>query len=283
MTSFDRVAIVDIETKEPPAIRVRDLRIAFDIEKTRDTTANRALIQVYNLAPATRGRIKDNDIVVQLLAGYAQGDGPKLIFKGEIRTIVHKRQGPDVVTTIETQDGVVPLRDTRLTASYAPSTDAITAVREIAAKFGIPVKLFDEPVGTFDNGYAFAGPAKDALEEVCRRFDLEWSVQDGAVQVVAAGGTTSEPVILLSADSGLIGNPERLTYKVTDLTNPRKRTKAQADWRVRSLLHPDLNPARKLRLESIDVKGDFSIETLKHAGDTHGDDWLSEVEVKALV
>lgn len=279
MTQFDRRAVLDIERTDGKAVRVEGLRIAFSVEKTRTETANRASIQVYNLADTTREQILEKNARVILRCGYAEGTGDEVLFIGNAEFISHARQFPSVITNIETQDGVRELREVRISVSFGAGATGSQVLRGVARQLGLPIRIFKEPSGTYPGGYAFAGPVGNALDQITRRFGLEWSVQNGELQIIEASGTTGEKAVVLTPDTGLIGSPERLQRTDGELDG---ETETDPEWRVRCLLQPIILPGGIIELESAEVEGRFSVDRVLHSGDTRGDAWESEVELRSL-
>ena len=64
--AFQRYVGLSVTTKDGESVKIEDLRIDFDIERTCGKEANRAVIRVYNLtketsAQVTEGRSNRND------------------------------------------------------------------------------------------------------------------------------------------------------------------------------------------------------------------------------
>ena len=55
----------------------------------------------------------------------------------------------------------------------------------------------------------FYGAARKALDKVVAGTGLEWSIQNGELQIVNRNGVTKRSGYVLAKDSGLIGFPER--------------------------------------------------------------------------
>jgi hypothetical protein len=214
---------------------------------------------------------------MRVSAGYKQDTGASLIIVGEVQHVVHQRSGPEWVTNLDINDGAVEMRENRISKSFAPGTDAATAVQQLAAAVCPGVDLYASPRGKLEKGFAFSGPAKMALDQICRRFDLEWSVQNNRVQIIPLGGSAAPKVYSLSAASGLIGNPERINYSLGKLKEAKK---TEPTWKIRTLLMPALTPAGIVKVDSIDLKGQFTIDNVRHQGDTFGRPWDTEIEIQ---
>lgn len=291
---FDRVyRLVIGQSGAGGALEITQLRTAFTITKTTKKNPNSSRIQVWNLAKATRERLQKPGTRCELHAGYAEHLGPQLIFKGDVTFAWTKHDGPDIVTEFDLGDGVAPYRDTMVSLGYDKNVNSQTLLNDLARQMGTPLYLPDEaPSRTWENGISFHGPARSALDRVTRGSGLEWSIQNGLLQVLRAGGATTRGAIVIAADSGMVNSPERQRKGAEEpvqvnttgsATRPRQRVNSYASewdgWRVNSLLMPTLNPGDRIKLEAREVEGVMRIRELKHEGDTHGDNWNSELRV----
>ncbi|WP_249278495.1 phage protein [Bordetella genomosp. 2] len=267
------------------------LRITFEIEKTTSEQPNPHKIRVYNLAAATRRAIEEPDLRCVLYAGYAEEHGPILMAAGAITFAYTAYDGPDVFTELEVRDGYVEIRDTAVSLGYGPGARASVIVREIARQMGLPLILEDDaPDRTWAHGFSFYGPARQALHKVVAGTGLEWSIQNQQLQVIARGGTTRRQAVVLAADSGLLGYPERTRegarekakVKDRDTGEIRQIVSAQQQregWRVSSLLLPSINAGDLVKLESRSVQGFYRADGVRHVGDSAGGDWQTQLDL----
>lgn len=276
MALFKRVAAADIELKNGTVLRVRDLRITFDITKTKGSTTNKAKIKITNLSQETRAKLREKDALVRLYAGYEGDLGAVLIFVGNTQHLVNEWQTPDIVTSIEAQDGQKVLRQTRISFSYNTRTAINTIVNRIAGEIGIPLKQ-DFTIDGYYNGFSFNGLAKDALDAICRKTGYSWSVQDNEIQIVKKDGSTNTTAVKLSPETGLINQPERMADQEGQFEDALQ---SELAWKITSLLNPRLQAGGLVQLESKQATGTFIIEKVRHYGDSRGKEWYSEIEVK---
>jgi len=267
------------------------IRMTFDIEKTAGEEPNPYKIQVFNLAPDTIAGMAHKDSRALLYAGYADEDGPILMCAGAIVNAYTYQDGPDLTTELEVRDGYFEIRDTAVSLGYGPGVSAKTIIKAIAGQMGLSLIMADDtPDRTWANGFSHYGPARAAMHKVTQGTGLEWSIQNQTLQVVTKRGTTPRQAIVLAADSGLVGWPERQREgarekaKVTDETTGQRANLVSAEqardgWRVRSLLLPQVNPGDLVKLESRTVTGFFRADTVKHQGDSEGGDWITELEL----
>jgi hypothetical protein len=228
--------------------RITDLRIAFTVDKMGGREPNKATIAVTNLSQQTRAAFEVKGLRVVLEAGYLEQSGA--IFIGSTYLVKHRREGADVVTTIEGADG-----GEEVTAAIGSRINPLPAV--------------------LAKGFATAGLASDALDDITRATGLTWSIEDGQVQILDAVAGDGSGDIVLNADRGMIGSPER-----TEVKDEKTKKKKQRVL-IRALIQPRIRPRRLLLVTSIDVpqlSGRYEAKTVRTTGDTHGADWTMAIE-----
>lgn len=107
------------------------------------------------------------------------------------------------------------------------------------------------------------GAAMDKLDLYCRAFGLTAILNDQSLSIVPNDSATESELILLNADSGLLGIPER----------------TETGWKIMSQLRHELNPGRLVAIDSEFLSGQFLISVVEHEGDTMTDTWQSMIEV----
>ena len=288
---FDRVYRLLVGKKgQSQGLEISELRIQFDIEKTAKKNPNKSSIKIYNLVKSTREELEKPDTRCLLYAGYKDGDGALLLFSGSVTFAWSKFELPDIVTELELGDGAAEIRDTTISVGYGKNVKSTQILNDVAKKMGVALTLpSDAPERAWENGLSYYGSARTLLDKVTKGTGLEWSIQNGNLQVIKAGMVTTRQGIVLSSDSGLIGSPERErkakegTAEVKDSKKKKQTVKTAAKhydgWSVKTLLLPQLNPGDRVKLESRDVNGVFRIQEIKHSGDSHGGDWQSEMKL----
>lgn len=294
MPRFDRVYSLVIGSGGQQGVEITQLRCVFDVSKDNSKNPNRSKISVYNLAPETRKSLEKPDVRCVFKAGYAEEEGPIEVYQGDVALVFSKFDGADVITEIELGEGAKAIRDVMISLSYNSGVSSKKVLEDIAKKLKMSLNMpSDVPTRTWQNGLSFHGPARSGLDKVTSATGLSWSVQGGALQVIRAGGNTNRTVVDLGADSGLVGHPERvrkgkqeIAIDPDDAKAIKRRSReiisstAEEDgWRVRSLLLPSLLPNDRVKLSSRSVEGVFTIKDLRHFGDTHGGDWITELKL----
>jgi hypothetical protein len=268
---------IDINNLNPPA-----LRITFDIQKSAKKDVNKSRISIWNLAPSTRARLEEPRGRVALYAGYREDAGPLLIFQGDVTYASTEIDGADISTNFELGDGYREIRDAVISKSYAPGVSSTEVVNDIAQSMNLPLTMpGDAPERMWEQGLSYSGSSRVFLDQVVTGAGMEWSIQNGSLQVIERGGVTTRQGILISDHSGMVGSPVRVRQakveKAGSKTEVVPSNESDTGWRVKCLLMPTLNPGDRVILESIVAEGVFRIQDLKHQGDSHGGDWQTEL------
>ena len=268
------------------------LRIEFEIDKDLTQQTNKSSIKIYNLTDDSCEKIEVTDMVCELQVGYAEDIGLRRIFLGNITYSTTRRDGPDKVTELEMADGQDTLRDTVVSLGYSVGVSAKTVLNDVAAQMGVTTQIApDIEFASYPAGFSFVGKGRDCLSKILDASGATWSIQNGTLQVIMAGGSTSVQALVFSASSGLIGSPERIVKGVKRPDEEAKKKRKvkkdkkakQAGWKIKTLLAPTVNPGDLVKVESVTIIGWFRVESLKHKGDTHGREWYSEMELIELV
>jgi hypothetical protein len=294
---FDRVASVTVAEKgSTSGILLSGLRIEFAVKKTSDKKPNKATIKIYNLSADTREQLDSIETPqVFLSAGYAQADGASIIYVGDVTNLVHEKIPPEVVTSIEADDGKNALKDTRLSITRKAGSGAKGVLTELVNAFksaGVATKYVDSSVADvqYTTGFAAAGNAEDALDKVSDKLGLEWSIQNGELKIIKQGETDNSLSVKISPTTGLLDSPKRLSFTALKKKGGYKsvvgnvRNAKKTGWLVRSLLQPTVEPGGRVVIESDELLNEdntFRVETVEHKGDTHGGQFTTEIEAVA--
>lgn len=244
--------------------RFSNLRVRFRCEKSNESKPNPAEVEIFNLAAATRSSLETKNSSILLEAGYE--DTVETLFAGDITKIVHQQEGSDIISKAEVKDGGNKYRNAKIEKGLPPGVKTQQIIDELIKELGLPRgTVIGVPNSQYANGVALSGLVKDRLDDICKKNGLQWSIQNGIVQVVPEGETTTDAPILLSPDTGLIGSPSK-TKEGVEFT---------------SLLQPKLIPGRPVQLESKFLKGLFKVYKVSHEGDSETEQFLSKVETAA--
>lgn len=270
-TLFHREAEVIVDT-----IRATGLRFQFKAEKSLKKEPNTLDLSITNLSTSTRAGMRTKNAPVILMAGYR--DRVEQLFSGDARSIDHVKNGADWVTRVKCGDGEKQYRYARAAESFAPGTAVADVARQLARRLGVDDSGAADALAplsgrVFQHGYAAWGRASDELDKVLDAHGLTWSIQDGRLQVLADGAAAKGRAVVLSSDTGLVGSPEHGT--------PQKKGKP-AILKARSLLQPSIKPGSVVELRAKNINGQFRCVKVTHTGDTHGNEWFSDLEMHQL-
>lgn len=256
-------------------VEITDIRTRFTITKSSGKDPNNAEIELTNLAPDMRAALAYKPLRVKLEAGYA-GE-LKHVFTGDLRFGSSRIEQPDWLTKLQLADGDRAYRHARVSKSYVRGTPVSKMLADAAKAMGlrVPPEVAASPelAEQVATGAVANGPARDELTRLLAPYGYYWSIQDGALTILKSQTTTATRAWLISQETGMVGSPEFSTPE---------RTGKTPVLQLKCLLFPELIPGGKIQVQSRAINGIFKLVKVSHTGDTHGSDWQTEVEAKAL-
>ena len=266
---------------EPNAIEITDLRMSFKVEKKLQKNPNTAEVVIYNLGPQSRALVEKKPLHVRVFAGY--GDTVHRVWMGDMTFSSSRFEGVDWVTRIEIANGERAFNYARVNRSFKKAqggsgTTTMDIVREIskAMEMGISIPADVQAELTraeLKQAMSIRGPAHKSLDKVLKVRGLEWSIQDGQIQILRPEQLRSDQAHLVNQSAGMIGTPEY---------NAPKKPGQKAVLKAKMLLHAGLVPGQKIKVESETITGVFRLEAVTHTGDTFTDEFFSEIEAKSV-
>ncbi len=278
--AFKRVIELTIGPPGELGKKIKDLRINFSIEKTDTESQNIANIKIYNLSKETSSEVGKVNNKVILRAGYEDETGISNLFFGDIKSAIDRKEGVARILEINAYDGYANVQNKNISISFSAGTPVQQVFDNIVDVFGLPLT---NPIvnlsGQYVNGYSFVGKAKDALTEVLKRVNKDWTIQNQQLVILSPGETIERTGLLLSSDTGLIDQPEALNDSDE---NQLETDDVPKRWRIKSLLYPQLLPGAEIQVRSNIVNGIFRVETANFEGDNFEGDFIAEIEVIAV-
>lgn len=256
------------------------LAIAFKVKKNLKAEPNQVEIKVWNLAPSTRAILGSAKLLpVQLDVGY-QGDN-HTIFLGELRGAESEIDGPHIVTTISSGDKEQAFSAQRVKlqvpAAASPAQILQLAAQGMAAGGvglgNVAQQLVGATMTTGGPARTVMGNAAKIMGQHARANGMEWSVQDGALQVMPIG-TTVRPTVL----AVLLAAPTSTTPGTGLIGSPSVDNKGIL--KCRALIQPGLTPGLPVMISSANVTGAFRIEDSEFNGETWGEDWTVTIHAR---
>lgn len=259
----------------PNGIEIEKLRIQFQIEKTLDKEPNTCELVITNLAAGTRVDLCKKPLIVRVDAGYEEDGGARHLFAGDLRYGWSKQDGTEWLTTLQLADGSRAFQHARVSRSYKAGTSVLTAVRDAARTMGVllprNLETSAELGRAFAAGVQLHGNTRDELTRLLAPFGYSWSIQSGRLVILKDDEVDTTRAIVISKDTGMLGSPE--------FGAPEKDGKPPT-LTIRTLLYPQVTPGGMLSVQSESINGIFRAERVVHSGDSHGDDWYTEIEAK---
>lgn len=274
--------VPQLTSSNATGIDLSSLDYEFNVEKTLSRVPNKCDIKVYNLSKDTQKKLSGTQkLIVQLSAGYQEqattfsssGKGMTQLYLGEVTAAWTEIRGEDCITCMESGTSASAISNSRLNLSYGAKVPVQQAINAIANALGvgtgnssqIGAQLLKKGLTTV-NGSALSGNTARRLTDICRSAGLEWSIQDGSLQVLSIGKVLDDnKAILLSSVTGLINSPK------VDTTGLMSGD---------TLLIPGLVPGVLLNMDSVEFQGGYRVEKCVYKGETWGQDWTCHFEAK---
>lgn len=247
------------------------LRVTFKIERGTNQDPNTAQVSITNLSKENRAAIQEKNIPTIIEAGYV--NNMVRLFSGNLNFARHERESVDWVSTFEAGDGSLALQSSRINESFGPGTKIDSVIKRVVECTGLgPGNVVEElnrgnfrgALTEFKKGYTSSGKCADELKSLTESAGLNYSVQDGQIQLLREGESNGDEAVVLNRSTGLIGSPEIGEGGIV---------------KARSLLQGKLTPGRPVKIESLLIdSGFFRIQRVVHTGDSAGGEWYSDIE-----
>lgn len=253
---------------------VSDLHIEFKIKKTLKAVPNTAEIKVFNLSENSIRRLQayQEGTPVKVLAGY--GDHVSQIYLGETRAAwtEYDKKG-ETTTHLSTGTNAKAKKLAKIYQPVGANTPASTVLQNLASALGVPLGAVSKSaqdkmtkiVTLHPKPGVLVGNAWQLIDEFCRSSDLEFSIQDGVLQVLDYGGALDNLAFELSDQTGLLASPS------VDIAGIVK---------AECLLIPDLRPGRKVSFQSRYVTGGYIVQEVEYEGSNFGEKFYATVKGK---
>ena len=261
--------------------RITGLDCAFEIEKTLNAEPNKCSLKIWNLAEDTRAAFEQlaprkrwmtKGIPTRIEAGYGNDRAP--LWLGALRTVPPALHGPDWVTSMDSGDGYLAFQNARVNLSYGPMTPVDTVLQALVRQLGVGVgnlaqalaQLKVNGVGKlYPHGVVISGSVAQELSDFCLSAGLEWSIQDGVLQILDRGQALRGKALRVSSDTGMIGSPSVDVDGIATL---------------KTLLIPGVRVGCMLVLDTARIKGTYRLMKATWSGDTSSDDWIIQMQAR---
>lgn len=253
---FDRAWAVTIGVPGEDGFRYDSLKTTFDIEKTSASISNKAKIELYNLNSTSRLNFQRKGLQIRVEAGYK--GLTEVLYIGDITRSTSMRKGPDIVTTFEAGDSEKQLSGAHFQKSYPAGTKFVQVIQELAAALTVNIGVvIGIQAQAYNKGLTLSGSIKNILDTMLVNQGLEWSIQNGYLQIIPVKAHNGDEAVVISKETGMIGVP----------------TQKDSGVEFTSLLNPKLLPGSPVQLISSTFNGFYKIRKCVVSGDSHGPKW----------
>lgn len=249
------------------------LHISFSVQKQELESSNTAKVQVWNLNKQNLATLEAENCFLLLKAGY--GNTLPVILSGTVSHTSTRKDGSDMLTEIEVVDGLMEVRDTWVSMSYAGLVNTKKILDDTAAQMGLTVTYsYNATFADVPNGFSFVGQAKNALSKACAVSGLEWSIQNGVLQIKKPGDVMNREVYVIGPETGLIEIPERVQISSSDDAGT-----PQMGYDLVYLLNGAIGVGDYVQVQSKYLTGFFRVYSLEIDGDNLSGAWQCKARV----
>lgn len=259
---FNRDYSLIIRLKGKDLIIAPPFRIQFEATKTINRSLNKATIKIYNLAESTYSQLrKDDDSKnynkVALSVGY---DDIGIVFQGNIHEAKIRREGTDIVTTLDCLDGGFDFLNSFTSKTVKTKAEAISTI------------LNDMPNTTKGKltkqneslrPKVLVGSSAKLIERSLQN-DEDFFIDNEKLYILKSSEVVSNYIAVVDSETGLLTTPSIEEKKVTFDTLFNPLLKVGGLCKLETIFDPSMN-------------GVYKIETIVYTGDNFGDDWSQGV------
>ena len=265
------------------ATLIKGLDFDFQVEKNLGEEPNSAAIDIWNLNPANRKILsasKETPAVLEVgyMSSASSGQAPEdvsgaenlaMLFKGDMHTCVHQRDGTNWKTSLRYGDGKKALLNAKLGKNYAAGTPLREILKDIAGTLvGVDTNdaidgLVSANLPGLAKSMAISGSSLQEMNRLLMGHNLKASIQDGILHIEHDGAPKRKKHIVLDKQSGLIsqsleGNDGSIKFK--------------------SLLRADLRPGCRVFLN----EQSYVLTQIRCSGSNYRDDWYVCCDAKLI-
>lgn len=258
---FNRQWAVTIGIPGDTGYTYEKLKTTFDIDKTSEATSNKAKITLFNFTRISRITFQKKGLIIRLDAGYT--GLMETVFLGDVVRVETKRSGANILTTFECGDAEKRISQAHFEKSYPAGVKFVTIIQDLAVALGVNIgTVIGIQDQTYQKGFSTSGTIAKAMKNLLTNQGLEWNVQNNYLNIYPITKHNGEEAIVLSAETGLIGEPSL----------------KESGIQFEALLNPRLVPGQPVQIISNTINGYYKIRRSHFEGDSHGEKWGTTCE-----
>jgi len=276
--AFNRIIEATIGTITGLNLKISDLNMSFEIERSNNVESNSANFTIYNAKKETRQQIEyaENNIIFK--AGHVDEGNLGIIFTGIIIESSSRKENTEWITDIQATDfssNTKNLLKETISLSYTKNIPLSVVINDIRGFLNIPLSGIENVTTTLGHNFVYVGDIRGVikkLEDILSVVNLGLYFDNSEMVIYILGQQDSKfGVIKITPKNGLLGEVEEI--KDNNKEDNKKR------YSIPSLLNPKIKPNILIQLESSKVKGLFITEKVKFTGDNFGGDFVCNMEV----
>lgn len=261
---------------------ISELKMVFKVTRSIDDNTHYMTMDIYNVS--TKG---SNDQVkflpdrgIQLEAGYEEINGT--VFKGLIRNSITYRDGADIITRLYCLD-TQRLQDPYIAKSYTEPFNLNTLINDLVEEAGL--KVVRQSIRFKNNlgAQVFEGKFRNIMNTLGKAHGFNFYVYNQEVYLFDSElGNLSQATYEINATTGLLESPVLTGLGINVKTMMEPKLKPNDRFVVRSGgLVPSADALEYNKLLTTGL-GEQQVQTVIITGDTHGDEWYTEIVGKRI-
>lgn len=273
MSKFQRTYTLKIQGRLGTEYTFKDpITCIFDIQSQAAQGNNSSRFMLYNLAPSERSDLQFDSAIdidaagetvkraFQFRAGYESESYQPVLAEGNVKTAFSYRDGPDVITEIEVQDGLSAMQRSQISTTtstgWNPRAEAVKLIETMKPQgvtLGAIGSLFNKLKPT--RGVTWLGSTWDVLTRLARAQGGYACINQQKLYLMGPRDVLEAPGALpvLDATTGLIGTPRRTGFTVT----------------AEMIFEPRFVLMQRIKAQSIitpSIRGEFAVWRIGHRG-----------------
>ena len=271
---------VTITTNNKVTIDAGTLDVEFSAPFDADPVPNECEVTVYNLSDSSIKKLRLNDTLT-IKAGYGVDTG--VVFKGKIKKRTTTYTKPDRVTVLNVVDYGVGEEEYK--QEFAKGTTAQDILRALVKEAKVKLGRMALPVNrSFRDGVVVEGAVNDLIDEYAAMCGA-YAYLSGNVLYIRDIRKKPQLTVTVNETLGMLGSPEEFTEEVVDAKASEEEAqkedgekevkRRQNGVKVKMLLNHRMTVGTRIRLNSANTKGDYSVREGVHS--FNGTELVTEV------
>lgn len=172
---------------------------------------------------------------------------------------------------------------------------------ELQKQMGIESSIITEKASAllrtakYSNGYCSVGKRKAALQSLMEKAGVNYSLQNGVLQVFCQGEAITTKAYKISAETGLISIPKKISITQTTASKSGSGKVSAAGsassdssngipgYEIEYLINGAIGINDLVQVESRNLNGIFRVKKQSYSGDNYSGDWKCTAQIVEVV